>query len=449
MKASVIRSEKRNRKFWQKKADVEFTNIFDTRRSVITVNTNFKYQEFLGFGGAFTEAASVTFDILNEDKKKEAIDAYFSKDKGLGYNLGRVHIHSCDFALGNYTYIDEDDIELKTFDISREEKYVIPLIKRAEDVVGEKIQMLASPWSPPAFMKDTKEMNYGGKLLDEYKPSWANYYVKFIEEMEKRDVPIWAVTVQNEPQATQSWDSCIYTAEEERDFIKNHLGPTMHKAGYEDKGIIIWDHNRDVLVEQATTVLADPEANKYVWGVGNHWYMSEDFENLSIVKNMFPDKHLIFTEGCVEFGIYGSESRWENCEMYGRNIIGDFNNWSEGWIDWNLFLNEEGGPNHVSNFCEAPIMIDRNKKELIYNPSYYYIGHFSRHIQKGARRVSTLINEDKVYGVSFENPDGSVVVVIQNEGWIKEMALIVNGIGCNITLPDRSITTYTIQNVKK
>ncbi len=444
MKAKVIRSEKRNRKFWEEKTNVEFSHNYDTKRSVIAVNTNQKFQEFLGFGGAFTEAASVTFDVLDKDKKQEAINAYFDKEKGLGYTLGRVHINSSDFALGNYTYIDEGDCDLKTFDISREEKYTIPLIKLAEEAVGEKIQMLASPWSPPAFMKDTKEMNYGGKLLEEYKDLWANYYVKFIQEMESRDIPIWGITVQNEPAAVQSWDSCIYTAEDERDFIKNNLGPAMHNAGFEDKAIIIWDHNRDILVERASTVLSDPDANKYVWGVGNHWYMSEDFENLSIVKNMFPNKHLIFTEGCVEFGIYGSESRWENCEMYGRNIIGDFNNWSEGWIDWNLFLNEEGGPNHVSNFCEAPIMIDRNTKKLIYNPSYYYIGHFSRHIEKGAKRVSTLINEEKVYAVSFENPNGSIVVVVQNEGWIQQMCLVVDGKGCNIILPDRSITTYII-----
>lgn len=445
MKARVIRSEKRNRKYWQEKADISFGNNYDTKRSVIAVNSKQEFQEMIGFGGAFTESASVTFNELDEAGKKEALEAYFDKEKGLGYTLGRVHIHSCDFSLGNYTYIEDGDVELKTFDISHEEHYTIPLIHDAEKVAGENIQILASPWSPPAFMKDTKEMNYGGKLLSEYKEAWANYYVKFIDEMEKRGIYIWGVTVQNEPMATQSWDSCIYTSEDERDFIKEHLGPAMHNAGYENKAIIIWDHNRDIMVERAATVLADEEANKYVWGVGNHWYVSEEFENLSIVKNMFPDKHLIFTEGCVEFGIYGTESRWENAEMYGRNMIGDFNNWSEGWIDWNLFLNEIGGPNHVENYCEAPIMIDRQTKKLIYNCSYYYIGHFSRHIQKGAKRISTLLKEDGVYSVSFKNPDGSIVVIVQNEGWIKEMSLVVDGKGCNITLPDRSITTYIIK----
>ncbi len=444
MKARVIRTEKRNRKYWEEKNEVVFGSDYDTKRSIIAVNSKQEFQEMLGFGGAFTEAAAVTLNELDKTSQKQALEAYFDKEKGLGYTLGRVHIHSCDFALGNYTYIKEGDKDLKTFDISREDKFIIPMIKEATEIAGEELQILASPWSPPAFMKDTKEMNYGGKLLDEYKDSWASYYVKFIEEMEKRNIPIWGVSVQNEPAAIQSWDSCVYTSEDERDFVKNHLGPKMHSAGFEDKAILIWDHNRDIMVERATTVLADPEANKYVWGVGNHWYMSEAFENLSIVKNMFPDKHLLFTEGCVEFGIYGTESRWENAEMYGRNMIGDFNNWSEGWLDWNLYLNEIGGPNHVGNYCEAPIMIDRNKNELIFNCSYYYIGHFSKFIQKGAKRISTALNEEKLYSVSFKNPDGSIIVIIQNEGWIKEVSLVVDGEGCNLTIPDRSITTYVL-----
>ncbi len=446
MNIEVIRSEKRGRKYWVKKPNISLSNNYDTKRNIIAVNSNEQFQKFMGFGGAFTEAASVTFSKLDEKKQEEAVNAYFDKDRGLGYTLGRVHINSSDFSLENYTYIEENDCELKSFDISREEITTIPLIHRATKIAGEKLTILASPWSPPAFMKDTKEMNYGGKLLDEYKNLWANYYVKFIEEMEKRDVPIWGVSVQNEPAAVQSWDSCIYTAEDERDFIKNNLGPAMHKAGFEDKAIIIWDHNRDIIVERAATVLSDEDANKYIWGVGNHWYMSEDFENLSIVKNMFPDKHLLFTEGCVEFGIYGSESRWENAELYGRNIIGDFNNWSEGFIDWNLYLNEIGGPNHVGNYCEAPIMIDTNKKELIYNCSYYYIGHFSKYIKKDATRVSTVLNSEKVYAVSFKNPNEDIVVVVQNEGWIQELSLVVDGLGVNITLPDHSITTYIIKN---
>lgn len=448
----AIRTVDRRNERWFEMPEISFTGTFDTSRPVMAVNTTEKYQTHMGFGASFTEASAVTFDLMPDNLKEDFINAYFNKKDGLGYVLGRVHIHSSDFSLENYTYVEEGDKELKTFDMSREDKWVVPMINLAKKEAGHELTLLASPWSPPAFMKDTNDMNYGGQLLPEYMQSWADYYVKFIEGMKSKNIDIWGVSVQNEPAAVQVWDSCSYTAEEERDFVKNYLGPTMHRNGMEDKAILIWDHNRDIMVERAATVLADPEAAKYVWGTGNHWYVSEAFENLSVLHNMFPDKHILFTEGCVELtgistdttGKKGYIGSWKNGETYGRNIMGDFNNWSEGWIDWNILLNEEGGPNHVSNFCEAPIMFDRKTNELMYNTSYYYIGHFSRYIEVGAKRLSTITNGENVYGVSFMNPDGKVVIVVQNEGFITELALVIDGEGVNITLPDNSITTYIL-----
>lgn len=450
MRVTAVRSEKRDMKFWRVLPEREMGR-FDPRRRVIAVNSQLEYQEFMGFGGAFTEAAAYTLSEAPSVVRDEALRAYFSKKDGLGYVLGRVHMNSCDFSLENYTYVEEGDDELKTFDLSREDKWVVPMIRDAITYAEEPIRLLASPWSPPGFMKDTKEMNYGGKLLPEYAGPWAKYYIKYIEAMKNRGIEIWGVSIQNEPLATQTWDSCIYTAEEERDFIKNHLGPVL-KASYPDTEIIIWDHNRDIFVERGAVVLADKEAAKYVWGTGNHWYVSEAFENLSALHNMFPDKHILFTEGCVELtttsenavfnGYLGS---WSNGERYGRNIIGDFNNWSRGWIDWNLVLNEIGGPNHVYNYCEAPIMYDRNTEKLIYNNSYYYIGHFSRYIAVGAKRLEISVTQDGVFAVAFRNPNGDIIVVVQNEGFIAELALVIDGEGININLPDSSITTFVIQ----
>ena len=452
MELRVVRSSKRHEERFAEKTKLVLGTSYNTKNGIIAVNSSMMYQEHLGFGGAFTEAAAFTLSEMSEEKRAEAIRAYFDKETGLGYNLGRVHIHSCDFALGNYTYVEEGDMDLSTFDLSHEEKWVIPLIKDAAKVAGHDMTLLASPWSPPGYMKNTGEMNYGGTLREDCKQLWADYYVKFIQEMEKRNVPIWAVSVQNEPAAVQCWDSCIYTSEMERDFVKSYLGPTLHANKLADKHIIVWDHNRDVLVERGATVLADPEANKYVWGVGNHWYLSEDFNNLAVIKTMFPDKHLLFTEGCVELtttadGVKDSSyiGLWENGERYGRNIIGDFNNFSEGFIDWNLVLNEIGGPNHVHNYCEAPIIANRNTGELTYNPSYYFIGHFSKFIQPGARRIELKHNAgDSVHATAFKNPNGEIVIVTQNEGWIAPLSLVIDGRGVDITLPDRSITTYIL-----
>ncbi|KPL60556.1 glycoside hydrolase family 30 protein [Rossellomorea vietnamensis] len=403
-----------------------------------------KFQEMLGFGGAFTEAAAHSLSLISPEKREEIIHRYFDPAEGIGYRFGRTHINSCDFSLGNYTYVEDVDTSLKSFSIDREKKLVIPLIQEAMEVAGKELSILASPWSPPAWMKTNGEMNNGGKLLPEFQSVWADYYSKYIEAMEKEGIGIWGLTIQNEPEAKQVWDSCLYTGEEERDFIKNHLGPSLEKHGHGDVKVIIWDHNRDVIHERAKAVLSDPEAAKYVWGTGVHWYVSEEFENLSKVHHDFPDKHLIFTEGCIEGGV--RPGAWDTGERYGRNIIGDLNNYLEAWIDWNMVLNEEGGPNHVGNYCDAPVIVDTVNDDVRYNSSYYYIGHFSKYIKVGARRIGCQISNDSVSATSFENPDGEIVVIVMNANDHEEEISLACGEGnFNTTLPLHSIATFMIR----
>ncbi|SES15677.1 glycoside hydrolase family 30 protein [Salipaludibacillus aurantiacus] len=440
----VIQTSKYSDKKWDHKQPLMLDKKFSNKgNNDITVDPAKEYQEWLGFGGAFTEAAAYTLSQISPDNRQDVINAYFNKPEGLGYNLGRTHIHSCDFALENYTYVDENDTSLKSFSIGREYKYVIPLIKEAANKANKELTLLASPWSPPAWMKTNNEMNHGGKLKEEYRQTWANYFVKYIEEMESAGIPIWGVTVQNEPEATQVWDSCLYTAEEERDFIKDYLGPTFSKNGLADKKIIILDHNRDIMVERATTVLSDPEASKYIWGTGNHWYVSEEFENLSKVHEAFPDKHLIFTEGCIEGGV--KLGAWDTGERYARNIIGDMNNWLEGFIDWNLVLNEQGGPNHVGNYCDAPVIADTKNDQVHFK--YYYIGHFSKYIEPGAKRIDVNSTLESVSVTAFKNPNGEVVIVILNEKDEEHHTVLnfENG-QTDITVPKRSITTCIIKS---
>ena len=427
------------------KGAVSFTARVEGRTADIELDPDVTYQTILGFGGAFTEASAYTLSRMSQEKRAEAIRSYFDASEGLGYTIGRVHIHSCDFALENYTYVEDFDSELSTFDISRDHRWVLPLIKDAVKVKGGDITMLASPWSPPAWMKTNGEMNHGGQLKAEYRDVWARYYTKFIEAYRNAGVPIWGITIQNEPDAVQTWDSCIYSAEEERDFIKNHLGPVMHEAGMQDVNILIWDHNRDIIVERASVVLSDPEAAKYVWGTGFHWYVSEEFENVGKVHDMFPDKHLLFTEGCQEGGVKLGE--WFTGERYGRNIIGDLNNWTEGYLDWNIVLDETGGPNHVNNLCDAPIIADTATDTLHYNSSYYYIGHFSKYIVPGAVRIGLTSAVDGVLATAFRNPDGSIAAVLMNESDEARQAAI--GLGEQITeavLPPHSIATILIHS---
>lgn len=386
----------------------------------IFVNPNKTFQNFIGIGAAITDASAEVFANLSKEKQEHFLKSYFHAEEGIGYSLLRTTIHSADFGRGSYTYITDEDKELKTFSIEHDRKERIPMIKRATEAAGGDILLYASPWSPPAWMKSNKNMLHGGRLLNEYYDSWALYYTKFIKEYEKEGMPIWGITIQNEPMATQRWESCIYTAEEERDFLKNHLGPTMERAGLGNKKIVVWDHNRDLLANRSNTILDDPEAAKYVWGVGFHWYevwtgSLPNYENLKNMKESYPDKNLLFTEGCVEGFRADRYQYWPNAERYGTSMINDFNNGTSGWTDWNILLNENGGPNHVQNYCFAPVHADTKTDELIYTPSYYYIGHFSKFIRPNAKRVSTSVSRTQLQSTSFINEDGKVVTIVMNQ----------------------------------
>ena len=385
----------------------------------VFVDPTVSFQTMVGIGGALTDASAETFAKLPEDSQKEFLTAYYDAEKGIGYNLARTNIASCDFSSDTYAYVEPNDAELKTFSVSHDEKFKIPFIKKATEAAGGKLPLFVSPWSPPAWMKDNNNVLRGGKLLEKYKQAWANHFVKFIKTYEGKGIPVWGLSVQNEPMATQKWESCIYTAEEERDFVKMYLGPTLAKNNLQDKKLIVWDHNRDLIYQRASTMLNDPEAAKYVWGIGFHWYetwtgSAMQFNNLKLVHEAYPDKNLIFTEGCVEKFNLAQVNDWFLGERYGTSMLNDFNSGTVAWTDWNILLDETGGPNHVGNFCFAPIHADTKTGKLIYTNSYYYIGHFSKFIQAGAKRIAASSNRDKLQTTAFRNPDGRVVVIVLN-----------------------------------
>lgn len=386
----------------------------------IFVDPSKTFQSVIGIGGTFTDAASETFAKLPKTAQDELLQAYYSRDKGIGYTFGRTTVHSSDFSSESYTYVKEGDADLKTFSVAHDEVNRIPLIKKAIAAAGGTLPLFVSAWSPPAFMKTNNSLLKGGKLKPEFRQSWANYFVKFIKTYEAKGIPIWGLTVQNEPMASQKWESCIFTAEEERDYIKQYLGPTLVKSGLSNKKLIGWDHNRDQIVQRANTILSDPEAAKYIWGIGYHWYETWTgsdmlFDNVRLVHETFPGKNLIFTEGCVEKFKLDSISNWSLGERYGYSMINDFKSGVTAWTDWNLLLDEQGGPNHVSNFCFAPIHADTKTGKLIYTNSYYYLGHFSKFVRPGARRVSSASNRDKLLTTAFLNTDGKLAVVVMNK----------------------------------
>ncbi len=405
------------------------------------------FQQMLGIGAAITDASAETFAKVSPETQKKLLQDFFNPKTGIGYNLARTNINSCDFSSGSYTYVQEGDKSLNTFNIGHDTLYKMPFIKRAMAATNNQMKIYGSPWSPPAYMKDNNNVLGGGHLLPEYYQTWANYYVKFIKAYEKAGIPVWGISIQNEPMAKQRWESCIYTAEEERDFLKKYLGPTMKNAGMANKKIIVWDHNRDLLFHRASVILGDKDAAKYVWGIGYHWYETwaggaQMHQNLDMVNEMFPDKNLIFTEGCKEAFNAERYNAWELGEYYANAMIKDFNNGVNAWTDWNIFLDEKGGPNHKDNFCFAPVHVNTKTNEIIYTNAYYYIGHFSKFIRPGARRLACASSRSNIQATAFKNIDGKISVIVMNETE-KEVKYTIqmNAYSVSVVAPAHSIQT--------
>ncbi len=417
---------------------VEFVQP-DEHEATIMIDPKNTFQIIEGIGGAITDASAETFYKLPAEKQAEILKAYYNPIDGIGYSIARTNINSCDFSSGSYAYADvPGDTALTSFTIEHDLKYKIPLIQAAIKESGNNLLLYASPWSPPAWMKSNNNMLQGGKLLPEYYQSWADYYVKFIQEYKKQGIDIWGLTVQNEPAAVQTWESCIYTGEEERDFVKNFMGPSLEKAGMSNVKVIVWDHNRGLMYQRAKMVLEDPEAAKYVWGTGFHWYTGDHFDNVRLVAEAFPDKKLLFTEGCTYPFNFDSLANWSYGETYGKSVLLDLNNGASGWTDWNILLDETGGPNHVNNFCFAPVIGDTRSGEVIYMNSFYYMGHFSKFIRPGAKRITCSSNNDGLLATAAVNPDGSVAIVVLNLGDID--------IDYKLWLENRAVTAKSLKH---
>jgi len=389
-----------------------FVNDDGSSLPTITVDSSIRYQAIVGFGGAFTEATAYNLDKIGPQKKSEILNAYFNPFTGSGYTLVRTQLESCDFSVGKYSYDDSvDDFALKYFSLQHETKWMIPGIKTALSVPGSNFLLFASPWSPPAWMKSNNNMLSGGTLKTNCADAWALCYVKYIQGMKDNGVPVWGITIQNEPEATQTWESCIYNPLTERDFLKNHLGPALWQNNLKDIKVMVWDHNKDHIVTWADTIYKDTAAAKYAWGTAFHWYTGDQFENLTTTHNHFPAKHLIGTEQADYLPMYN----WTIPAKYGHDIIGDLNNWAEGWTEWNLVLDQNGLPRHdPSSGVAASIYTDFTNNTVHYNPSYYYLAHFSKYLRPGATRIGTSNSVANLEAVSFINSNGRIVIIALN-----------------------------------
>lgn len=409
----------------------------------ISLDTATKHQEITGFGGAFTEASAYLLQQMSDKKRAEIMNAYFN-DTGLAYSLTRTHMNSCDFSLDHYSYAPiAGDTGLKHFSIEEDRDDIIPMIKEAQSISEEGFKVIASPWTAPPWMKDNQDWE-GGKLLPEYYDTWARFFVKYQRAYEQEGIPIWAFTVENEPLGNDaSWESMHYTPEEMATFVKENLGPTLANAGLDSK-ILVYDQNRgEELEEWASVLLNDSALLPYIYGTAVHWYTSTvDWfpKSLQYTHELAPSKKIIHTEGCID----ADKPRWRNdawywqrgatdwgyqwareenkkdhpkyvpAFRYARDIIGCLNNHVTGWVDWNMVLNAEGGPNHAENWCNAPVIVKPQSDEVYYTPLFYVMGHFSKFVRPGARVIGLNGGNSDLMTTALQNPDGSIALIVFN-----------------------------------
>lgn len=412
----------------------------DENYPTIFIDDDRTFQTIEGFGGAFTDAAAITFGKLPKNIQDQFLKDCFDPVYGNGYNLCRLTIHSCDYSDSMYTYDDvAGDKDLKNFSVSHDLKYRIPMIKAAMEASKGNLRFFSSPWSPPGWMKTNGEMKHGGELLPEYRQTWADYFIKYVKAYKALGIPMWGLTVQNEALAVQVWESCYFTAEQEKDFVRDFLGPALHKNGMADIKLMIWDHNRGIIYQRAEAAYEDPAASKYIWGTAFHWYVGNHYDNVRILHDAWPDKKILYSEA-------GMRGTWQSANNLAKNMIMDLNSWANGWVFWNLILDENNGPRHAGGLFGSNIVnADLSKGTITYNPPHYVFGHFSRFIKPGAKRIPCTSNSDDFIATAFMNTDGKIAVVILNLKDTEQMGqLWIEGKALKYTAPANGVMTIVL-----
>ena len=446
----------------------------DAEPSTIELNPKKELQTISGFGGAFTESSAYLLNKMSEEKRNEILAAYFAKD-GARYSLARTHMNSCDFSLNNYSYTTvAGDKKLAHFSVDEDKDDIIPMIKDAMAISEDGFKLFSSPWTAAPWMKDNNSW-VGGKLLPEYYDTWALFFSKYVDAYSEEGIDIWGFTVENEPHGNgENWESMHYSPEEMTDFVQNYLGPKLEADGKGHLKILGYDQNRGGLREWVDVMYKDEASSKYYDGTAIHWYESTyDYfpEELQYAHQKAPDKYLIQTEACVDAEVpvwkddkwywkkeatdWGYDWREEEkkylhpkyapVNRYARDIIGCLNNWVDGWVDWNMVLDTKGGPNWANNWCIAPVIVDPEKDEVYYTPLYYVMTHFSKFIRPEAKVIKAKKTDKELMVAAAKNPDGSIAVVVFNEGKTpKNFNLVHNDFAKNISISPQAIQTILV-----
>ncbi len=460
---------------------------------VVGLYPDYTFQTVEGWGCAMTESSCYLLSKMSPEDRHAALGKWFGPE-GIGARFIRVHIDSCDYCLSEYQAVADPiaDPDLRTFSIDRDRRWILPVVKEALALAGGKLRVLLSPWSPPWQWKTPPEFSrndaavyggaelridtdrpsrcFGGRLKPEYYGPWARYLVKFIEAYLAEGIPVGMLSIQNEASAATQWDSCLWSGEEERRFLKNYLYPELQRAGLAGKiEIFIWDHNKERAIEHIDAFMADPEAAGLIDGFAFHWYSGDHFEALELLAGRYPRQVLMHTESCplhmpgkavsmsaTEDGVLNQadasaaltpqEIDHADAIAYAHDIIGDLNHGLQRWIDWNLIVDRMGGPRHVSGGFAAPIVFEDDGRFTL-TPTYEYLKAIASAIRPGAVRIGKSIYGRDVEAAACRNADGTIGVLLLNQAQhdISVNVRMSGRILLDVALSAMALTTLTLE----
>lgn len=429
--------------FKKQVAPVYFKSSDSARPTVIDIDDTKRYQSIDGFGFSLTGGSALNLMKMKKEERLALLQELFGTEKDhIGTSYLRISIGASDLDEKVFSYNDlregEKDPELKLFDLGYDKKYLLPVLKEILQI-NPYIKIMGSPWSPPVWMKNNNDTR-GGNLLKSAYPVYARYFVKYIEAMRKEGIRIDAVTVQNEPLHPGNNPSLQMLANEQAEFVRDHLGPAFAAAKLRTK-IIIYDHNAD-RPDYPISVLNDPEAKKYIDGSAFHLY-GGTIDALSLVHDAHPDKNLYFTEQWVGApGNYLGDISWHVENL----IIGATRNWAKTVLEWNLASDEFYRPftdRGGCTSCLAAVTIDQGKKKITRNPAYYTIAHAARFARPGSIRIgSNLVTG--LPNVVFKTPVGKYVCIVLNkEAAIRNVSIRWQNQTADVIIPANTVVTYT------
>ncbi|XP_069690962.1 lysosomal acid glucosylceramidase-like isoform X2 [Periplaneta americana] len=440
----------------------EFKEVTRSEETALfRTNTSVRYQKVLGFGGAMSDSAALNIASLSRTAQEKLLRQYFAPE-GAEYNIIRIPMGGTDFSRRHYIYAnDQENLNLTNFNLTEEDLlYKIPIVKRAIHMSVRNISLCTTSWTSPSWMKEPRNVTgFSTRLRDEFYQLYADYYVRFLDAYEKYGLHFWALSPQNEPTsdlyARFHYNSMSWLPKEEQIFVSQYLGPTLERKGFRDIKIMLNDDQRFNIPEYATKLLSDKQTNHYVSGIAVHFYF-DSFPNsptdiLTEFHELFPDKFILYTEACIVANLKPGSANtavqlgnWDRGENYSFNIIQDMNNWAGGWIDWNLVLNVDGGPNWVGNVVDAAVIVNATADEFYKQPMFYAQAHFSKFVLAGSTRIRLHTEDDKgLEHIAFIRPDDVVVIVLLNrKNWNIDTIITTEGHGdMLLNVPAHSIHT--------